>query len=156
MLGKVSGGMRLPVNQRSGASQTDFRDAASRHYNDGSFLLQHDRWPNADHLFGLAAECGLKAIMQAFGMKTTAVGVPRDTKYRVHIDKLWLEFHAFADRRVPSHYASRLPKENPFTDWSVDQRYYRRDAISKKDALAHRDAARRVLDVLENVKVDGL
>lgn len=48
--------------------QADFLDAHQRHWQDAKLLFQAQRWANADHLFGMAAECGLKRLMQAFGM----------------------------------------------------------------------------------------
>ena len=41
----------------------DYADATRRHWDDGLFLLEDRRLANADHLFGLAAECALKAVM---------------------------------------------------------------------------------------------
>jgi len=53
---------------------------------------------NADHLFGLAAECALKAVMQALGMLSLrSDGVPADKKHKVHINDLWNEFITFAN-----------------------------------------------------------
>jgi len=43
---------------------TDFRDAAERHFEDAGYLEAGNRPANADHLFGLSAECALKAVMQ--------------------------------------------------------------------------------------------
>lgn len=48
----------------------DFRDAADRHFTDAGLLSQARRLANADHLYGVAAECGYlnlvhpKAILQ--------------------------------------------------------------------------------------------
>ncbi len=54
----------------------DFLDAAGRHRADAELLFEHGRWPNADQLYGLAAECGLKAVMEVLGMPVDARGVP--------------------------------------------------------------------------------
>lgn len=48
--------------------QADYLDAHERHWEDAEHLFQSGRWANADHLYGLAAECGLKKLMLAFGM----------------------------------------------------------------------------------------
>jgi hypothetical protein len=47
---------------------TDFYDAHQRHWDDAELLYEKQRWANADHLYGMAAECGLKQLMLAFGM----------------------------------------------------------------------------------------
>ncbi|MGI6300526.1 MAG: hypothetical protein ACOX52_05630 [Verrucomicrobiota bacterium] len=49
--------------------KTDFLDAHHRHWEDAELLKKRGRWANADHLYGLSAECGLKRLMQAFGME---------------------------------------------------------------------------------------
>jgi hypothetical protein len=51
----------------------DYRDAAERHWEDAGFLINDNRIANTDHLFGMAAECALKAVMQTLGMKLTTV-----------------------------------------------------------------------------------
>ena len=43
--------------------KADFLDAHQRHWDDAEHLLQAQRWANADHLYGFAAECGLKAVV---------------------------------------------------------------------------------------------
>ena len=46
----------------------DFHDAHLRHWQDAELLFRHDRWANADQLYGLSAECGLKAVMRLLEM----------------------------------------------------------------------------------------
>jgi hypothetical protein len=66
---------------------TDFLDAHKRHWEDAELLFTAARWANADHLYGLAAECGLKRLMCAFGMEIdSASGSPARKKDRVHAD----------------------------------------------------------------------
>lgn len=50
----------------------DFLDANARHQHDADLLFDRQRWANADHLYGLAAECGLKRLMVTFGMLLSA------------------------------------------------------------------------------------
>lgn len=42
----------------------NFLDAHHRHWDDAELLYQAQRWANADHLFGVSAECGLKRLME--------------------------------------------------------------------------------------------
>ncbi len=46
----------------------DFLDAHHRHRADAELLFEHDRWANADRLYGFSAECSLKAVMTTLGM----------------------------------------------------------------------------------------
>lgn len=57
---------------KSFTMQVDFLDAHFRHWEDVEQLFQQHRLANADHLYGLAAECGLKRLMMVFGMLLNA------------------------------------------------------------------------------------
>lgn len=61
----------------------DFRDAAERHWEDAEHLMNNDRLANADHLYGLSAECSLKAVMCALGMPIFSDGSP------MHPYRIW-------------------------------------------------------------------
>ncbi len=102
---------------------TDYKNAARRHYEDAEILFNRLRWANADQLYGLAAECGLKAVMVGLGAPTTSTG---DLKERIHMDKLWDSFRHFVINRNRAQkylgYLSGYPG-NPFQDWNISQRY---------------------------------
>jgi len=69
---------------------TDFRDSFERHSKDAKTLFSLSRWANADHLFGLATECGLKQLMLIFGMLwDSSHDKPKERDDRVHVDKAW-------------------------------------------------------------------
>lgn len=73
--------------------QADFLDANERHWDDAEHLFQAQRWANADHLYGIAAECGLKRLMLAFGMPYDAVrDRPANAQDRVHAEGCWARF----------------------------------------------------------------
>ena len=44
----------------------DFLDAHLRHWTDAELLYAAQRWANADHLYGISAECGLKGLTETF------------------------------------------------------------------------------------------
>lgn len=135
----------------------DFYDAALRHWEDGEWLHRDGRLPNADHLLGLAAECALKAVMQALDRGLFPDGAPQESRHRVHIDRLWDEFLTFAHDRNGARYATVLGEgRNPFADWQAEQRYYRRSAIACETVEAHRQATRLVMRVLQEAALDGV
>jgi len=136
--------------------ETDFRDAADRHRGDALLLLEMDRLANADYLFGLAAECGLKALMVALGMATSSHGVPREYHHKVHVDALWDEFLAFAGGRGGARYALRLGSDNPFGDWRISQRYCHRSGFGHDRVTPHARAARLVRGLLDASLLDGV
>lgn len=135
---------------------TDFKDASERHFDDGELLLSEHRLANADHLFGLSAECSLKAVMVALGMATGGTGTPVDRGHIVHMPVQWAAFHSFAQGRLASRYLEPLDKQNPFADWQVNQRYWRQDAIPEKTAKNHRKAAIQCQESLEKTFLDGV
>lgn len=133
----------------------DFADAASRHWKDAELLHQHRRWPNADQLYGLAAECGLKAVMQGLGMALTPDGRPQQDEHRVHIDNLWSTFSDFASGANEAVYAALLTQPSPFADWSIHQRYWSSNAVTPNRASSHRAGAQKVRQVLNKAQLDG-
>ena len=133
----------------------DFRDASERHWDDAGHLFANIRLPNADHLFGLAAECALKAVMLALGMRLRPTGRPEDP-YAVHINRLWDEFITFAHSRGGAHYAAMLSgNPNPFYDWDVNQRYDHRTQFSQVIVINHQQGAEETMQVLETAVLNG-
>jgi hypothetical protein len=132
----------------------DFWDAHERHWEDAELLQKEERLPNADHLYGLSAECGLKALMVGMGLAVGPRGsVPRE--YRSHIDQLWDKFRTWADQQRYSGYANALPRENPFEDWSVDQRYCHRSDFQSQSVARHRQGAQAVRGLVRAARQDG-
>lgn len=133
----------------------DYHDAANRHWEDATFLLDDRRFANADHLLGVSSECALKAVMLALGMLMKG-GRPADRRHG-HIDVLWDEFLTFANSRGGVRYASMLsPTSNPFDNWKVDQRYDERSAFSEPIVVAHEAGARLTMSVLQSAVLDGV
>lgn len=128
--------------------------ASARHWRDAELLQEHGRPENADHLFGLSAECALKAALVSLGFGTTSSGDLRDPTQQEHVDQLWGRFRYFAQGRSAARYAAQLGKTNPFHDWRVTQRYLG-DGYVKPDRLqAHRAGAFQARKLLEQVVLD--
>lgn len=134
----------------------DFRDAAERHWEDAQYLMADTRTANADHLYGLSAECALKAVMLALGMALRPDGAPDYRRHRVHINQLWNEFVSFANSRNGARYASRLAHvANPFMDWDVNQRYNHRTGITPAVAASHEQGAHTAKQILDSAVLNG-
>ena len=133
----------------------NYQVAAHRHFRDGEFLQESRRMPSADHLYGLSAECSLKAIMVGLGAQTLRNGDLADREHRLHINVLWDYFQTFAHGRQAARYLSKLPPENPFVDWEVDQRYADDNHVQARDVHDHHDGARSALVALERAMTDG-
>jgi len=135
---------------------TDFRDASGRHFEDALLLLDDSREANADHLFGLSAECSLKAVMVALGMAVKSDGAPADKGHKVHMPEIWAAFQSFASGQLASRYLEPLDKQNPFADWDVEQRYWSRTVITAGARATHQTAAVQCRQSLEKLLLDGV
>lgn len=134
----------------------DYRDAAHRHWEDAEHLFDGSRWANADHLYGLAAECALKAVMLRLGMRLHPSGRPEDP-YAVHIDRLWSQFSVFASGRGGHRYAVHISgHSNPFWDWDIGQRYHHRSYCTRQRVEKHREGAEVARRALTKAILDGL
>ena len=122
--------------------QIDFADARARHWGDAEVLFAGGRWANADHLYGLSAECGLKAVMlRLLGM---ADDLPPSSKYRKHVNDLWRLFEDFAQQKDGARYLRLMPEGDPFADWAIEDRYAHRSGFDRNSVSPHREAARKI------------
>ena len=119
----------------------DFIDAHERHWEDAELLFECHRWAGADHLYGLSAECGLKALMEASGMKVDETGMP-PPDYRKHVSELWPLVVDF--REQDSELWDKLPDGEPFGDWSHHDRYAHRRSFRSDNVRRHRHAAEEI------------
>ena len=132
-----------------------FLDAHRRHWADAELLFGEERWPNADQLYGFSAECALKAIMKALGMKTDADGSPASSEHRRHVQDLWRAFKSFTSGKQGSWFRSNLPPGEPFFDWSHHDRYASGHSYNEGGVEPHRLAARRLRSLIQRAQQDG-
>lgn len=116
----------------------DYPEAAKRHWVDAGLLDEKQRWENADHHYGFAAECALKHALQAMGYF-------RDEHRRWHIDVLWNKMQATAFKNGFPGLVGPLSGNNRFADWHVDQRYHADGMVSEQATRDHEYWARRLL-----------
>ena len=133
--------------------QPDFYDAHLRHLADAELLFNIQRWPNADHLYGLATECGLKSLMKFCGMPVKSTGKPLNTADAVHAPQIWARYESYRSRRLGAQY--QIPPKNPFQNWNVAQRYAHSGYFNQNHVQAHRDGARIVNSLISQAILDG-
>lgn len=134
---------------------TDFSDAFERHKNDGETLFSSSRWANADHLFGIAAECGLKRLMLAFGMGwDTGRDMPQIRDDRVHVNEAWQRYQHYRAGKWSAKYALSSP--NPFTNWDASQRYAAQANFHKAMVEPHKNACDEVGGLLKQALLEGI
>jgi hypothetical protein len=133
---------------------TDFLDAMERHWHDAQLLGSPGqlRLANSDHLYGIAAECGLKALMAKEGMDLENDGTHKK-KYKKHINATWEHFSDFRQGKLATY---ALTSKNPFNDWLVDQRYAAEANFDAARVDKHRTGAKQVYDLVERAKDEGL
>lgn len=132
----------------------DFLDAHKRHWEDAELLKNQKRLANADHLYGIAAECGLKRLMIAFGMRVDDEGTP-SSQDKKHANAIWQRYESYRSRH-PEGAAYALPSENPFSNWDVSQRYANQSNFTQSDVEAHRQGAESVRFLIDQAKEGGL
>lgn len=133
----------------------NFVDAHRRHWDDAQLLFRGNRWANADQLYGLCAECGLKAVMRRSGMPVGPLGVPALEQHKQHVNTLWPQFATFVRGRIGGRYLSLIPPANPFSNWSIGDRYAHRHHFHRTGVDDHRKAARKVFWMIQQAKVNG-
>ncbi|MER7014064.1 hypothetical protein ABT324_21805 [Saccharopolyspora sp. NPDC000359] len=150
------------------ASAETFFAAAFRHYQDAQLLRGQERLPNADHLAGIAAECGLKAVLTSYlggyideGNRPNHRAHPRGSKKKDkheygHLPTLWDEIAVVSSGRSGSTFHQAMPQENPFHQWDVAERYAEGSHIDVTRADQHLAAARKVLPFYEEAKITGV
>lgn len=136
--------------------QADFLDAHERHWGDAETLFRTSRWANADHLYGIAAECGLKRLMVVFGMPSdSSTGRPAHASDRKHVNDIWQRFESYRSGKVEGvGYA--LSVSNPFGDWDVSDRYAHRSNFDTERVERHRNGALIVRELVANARREGL
>jgi hypothetical protein len=134
----------------------DFLDAHRRHSRDADYLFSASRLANADHLYGMVAECGLKRLMMAFGMQTDDTGAPVDRKKDwIHAEKVWMRYEAYRSGPVQGQQYG-LPSSNPFNDWEAKQRYAQEQCFDHARVAPHQAAAHMVCELVKNAEMAGL
>jgi hypothetical protein len=137
----------------------DFYGAGRRHYEDAELLMNHTRLPNAGHLFGFAAECGVKALLVTHGLSTDpATGdlvETRPYKYKTHINVLISNVQAFQGSQGYSKYLGMMPNLRTFSNWDTSHRYYNESSIPAS-LTDWRTAAAEVIKMLDQAKLDGV
>lgn len=134
---------------------TDFFDAHQRHWDDAERLFTSLRWANADHLYGMAAECGLKRLMIIFGMTVENSGRPSLKSDRIHVDTAWARYETY---RSGHHQGTNygLHTANPFHDWDVSQRYAHQSHFNQAHVQLHRTGADAVRELIKKAILEGL
>jgi hypothetical protein len=140
----------------------DFKAVARRHYQDALYLLEGRRWPNADHLAGVAAECGLKAMLLDYlGATLDPWDMPvhpqaTTKRQRLgHVNQLWGQLPLIVRGRSARPFTGLLTWQDPFNGWDIADRYSDGKAVSETDADGHVTTAGKILLMIQQAEVTG-
>lgn len=135
--------------------QSDFSDAYQRHFEDAEILFRNQRLANADQLYGISVECGLKRLMLAFGMQfDNANDRPTNRSDRVHANEIWVRYESY--RCGHNRGTSYVLPPNPFADWDVSQRYAHQSNFDEIRVSPHKSAAELVKTLMKRARMEGL
>lgn len=134
---------------------TDYLDAMERHWEDAELFWNQrpKRFANADQLYGLAAECGLKALMTRLvnNFFDQIRGRPTNQADAVHADGIWARYQHYSQGGAAARYALP-PNTNPFSQWEIADRYANRAHFRYTRANGHRRAALIVKNLVDRAK----
>ena len=133
---------------------TAFSQPAHRAYEDAMLLHVQGRLGTSDHLYGIAGECALKAILVGLNVIVQTPPNRPEPPYAQHVPELWDEYVAAMEGRMACGYIPST--SNPFLGWRIEHRYS--DDVDFDNARVdnHRDAAAVVMELLERAELDGV
>lgn len=141
--------------------RVDYVVAAKRHDTDARILESLNRMANAGQLYGLAMECGLKALLIAAGITPDQDGsLPQRHPLRTHMPKLADQINVFGhlipDGPLCTRYLAMIPGLAKFDTWSVDQRYWHDGTLPLADLPTWAAAAAEMGGMLDQAMQDGV
>jgi len=125
-------------------TEENYMEAAVRHYLDAERLCKLQRFDNAGHLIGFAAECAIKYKIRALPIS----GDPTGT----HLPELLHAARKRLGERAGYHSMYNLLKDDSFEDWHVSFRYAPTGKITKSRLTIWFKVTQRLL-AAANVKV---
>lgn len=126
----------------------DYQDAANRHLDDAEFLFSQNpqRLANASHLFGVSAECALKAVARKLNPNARGWGG------NGHLPKLFGELCNVAPTwsNHPVLAQSTALLQTQFANWDVGQRYHAQCNFTQATVTPQAQGARNANLLMRN------
>ena len=131
----------------------DFLDAACRHYESALLLYQARNRANASHLFGIAGECVLKALI--FQLQPQS-NIPQNLRKHLGPD-LWINFAGHPSMSMfPQRITTVQQFMTGFSAWDVNQRYIHRkvspSVFSAKILQSQRKSTKGLMTTLDLIQ----
>lgn len=143
-----------------------------RHFEDGDYLYNDGRLPNADYHFGFAVECALKSLLLRFIPGATmapkrqgrppakAPWIPdpitgKPAHEYGHLPWDAADLALFTRGRSAVRVLTVLGNLTAFATWSVDHRYLDGTAVVAADVAARRTVAKDILTLHQHALITG-
>ena len=128
----------------------DLRAAAYRHFEAGEALLEAHRTNVAGYLFGWAAECALKHLMIASGMRMPPSN-PRDgNAFYAHFEALKTALSDQASGRLKILLRRFADDPRLMQHWATTMRYSHGKDIDPRWVESWRQSARQLVSVMDS------
>ena len=98
-------------------------NAARRHFSAAELLVTTDRKDVAGYLYGIAAECAVKAMMLQAGIKELSAAKRRDDPFYMHYPQLKSALLDNLKGRASTPLLQIVGNKAFLDDWSTDMRY---------------------------------
>ncbi|WP_058555569.1 hypothetical protein [Thiohalocapsa sp. ML1] len=133
------------------AYSIDLRNAAHRHLNAANALF--DKAPHeavSGYLYGIAAECAIKAMMQQAGMQPLDRSKRRkDDPFFAHFPDLRIMLEAQAQTRLGGTLRRFIADPNFMSQWDTTMRYAPGSEVHSKWVEKWREQARQVVSSID-------
>lgn len=129
------------------AFATDMPAAARRHFQAAESLAGGHRRDVAGYLFGLSAECAVKAMLFNCGMRPDHASRSGDP-YFAHFPQLRTLLRDKLSGRASAPLVRLIEDDSFMNHWSVEMRYSHGRDIDDRWVLAWHADAKRVLEVM--------
>lgn len=126
---KALAGVRVALTCKDYIVADSFPDSARRHRSDASHLAASERFQNAGHLIGFAAECLAKNILTNAG-----ITIDSNSPFRCHFPDLGRQIKIAPITRIGTVLAPILGPASFLDGWRAESRY--EATLSPHDAKA--------------------
>ena len=110
----------------------DMPTASRRHCAAADTLETTHRRDVAGYLYGIAAECAVKAMMQEAGIEQLPPGLKREDPYFAHFPHRETMLRDKLEGRKGAVLRRFIENESFFSQWEIQMRYCRKDEISDR------------------------
>lgn len=126
--------------------------SARRHLQAADELDDGHRRDVAGYLYGVAAECALKELMRASGMRPLAEALRREDPFYAHFPKIKAQVSARVSGRNAGKLRQYVEDDSFLNEWDTDMRYAPSSEISHKQVDRWRDQAKGIVRDMEGLR----